>query len=291
MRLTCFGIVLVLLTSFFAGRTNAQIPERVLFQPGSYAYGMYQGEGNAGVNATETVLVEVPDDAAEEVEDPNATEWEKKFGAKTVTTKWVEMQVPAQAIGEAKASKPPYLAYHRHPITHRIHVVPYQPGYAENPEAYPKHQSKWNLWLSSLPCREQNRPQVQYLGYYDPMPEILEDKPSRRQLLLGYPNPQWTSCCVNRWGGRLAQCPSLEIPAIGPPAEVAVSDQICDPDAPQGLFGGIFAGPRRIGHHGTMPHRMHGHGRKPCPCPYCEKGPAGNGPAPVVAPPMEEYPL
>lgn len=249
MRLTGFGFVLVLMTGLLAGRTNAQIPERALFHPGSYAYGMAQTrQADGNVIIMEKVLVEAP--AAEAAVDADSqTDWEKNFAVKKPTEKvFVEIEVPVQgAVTAESGTGKPYLAYHRNPWTHRIHVIPYQPGYAAAPEQFPQHQSQWNLWLSSLPCREQNRPQIQYLGYYDPMPEILTDKPSRLQLILGYPNPDWTTCCDNRWGVRMAQCPGVVPPAVGPFAERSVSDQICEqPASDAGPLGGILAGPRPI---------------------------------------------
>lgn len=303
MRLTTFGIILASLTVFVlhstAGRTDAQIPERILFQPGSYAYGTYRPAApRPGFARTKKVLVEVPVQEDEIVEnDTGKSDWEKDFGRveaeNVMKTRLVEIEVPDDEPVSVSASvTPPYLAYYRHPITHRVHVVPYQKGYPEGAEM-PKHQSRLNLWLSSLPCREQDRPQVQYLGYYDPDPEILEDRPSRIDLILGYPNAQWTTCCDNRWGHRLAQCPGIERFADGPPAEGAISNQACDPYAPQGLFGGLFAGPRSINYHpyaypygapmtyqgGMDHHGHHGHGHyhhgggnapsHAAPCPYC----------------------
>lgn len=250
MRLTCFGIVIVLMMGLGVSRTNGQIPERIHFQPGSYAYGMNQGVANTAI-ATETILVDVPDDSFVREDNSDMTDWEQTFGSSGSPApragKVVKVQVPVHVATEQAVCQPPYLAYHRHPITHRIHVVPYQPGYAINPDAYPKHQSKLNLWLSTLPCREQNRPQVKYLGHYDPMPIIIEDKPSRCQLILGYPNPNWTSCCYNQYGQRLAQCPSIDAVAVGPSAEAAIRNQYCDNHVPQGPLGGILAGPRPIG--------------------------------------------
>lgn len=294
MRLTCFGFVLVLMTSLLTGRTNAQIPERVLFQPGSYAHGPYLAAPGAMLS-TETLLVEVPDEGES---DSHKTDWEKDFGVKDAepSTKMVEIQVPVQEGAQKKQA--PYLAYHRHPITHRVHIIPYQKGYPEGSPDFPKHQSRWNLWLSSLPCREQNRPQIQYLGYYDEMPEIIEDRPTRRQLILGYPNAQWTSCCENRWGHRLAQCPGVEIPPVGPPAEMCLECQPClDPATPQGIYGQNMNAPERFlggayrhgyaGHQRGYAHSMAKHGKicKNPDCKTCKKRSA------CLPPQCVEYPL
>ncbi len=153
MRLTSFVVVTVVLMGFQAGRAGAQIPESALFQPGSYAHGPYvQGAASPAQppQLTQKVLVEVPAEAvADEADDVPKTEWEEKFATAGKTLVEVEVPVPVKQITV------PYLAWHRNPITHRIHVVPYQPGYAASPEEFPEHQSKLNLWLSSLPCRVQ----------------------------------------------------------------------------------------------------------------------------------------
>ncbi|MDR3198588.1 MAG: hypothetical protein LBU34_12040 [Planctomycetaceae bacterium] len=256
MRLTSFGIVLVLVTSFFADQGNAQIPERVLFQPGSYAFGPYYSVPSAEVARPVVLSAEaVPAEEAPKPEDnadENKTEWETTFG---VEEPQQENETVLNETGVSVSSNlttVPYLAYHRDPLTHRIHVVPYQPGYAAEPEAFPEHQSKLNLLLSTLPSREQNRPQVQYASYYDPDPVIITDKPSRLQLILGYPNASWTSCCDNRWGVRLAQCPGVEPVALGPFAETGIKDQPVVSGHP-GLFGGIFAGPRPLDYGQAIP--------------------------------------
>ncbi|MDR0871278.1 MAG: hypothetical protein LBN39_10860 [Planctomycetaceae bacterium] len=275
MRLTSFGIVLVLAAGFFTARTHAQIPERVLFQPGSYAYGSY-GKTEAAP-------------AAAVAEDAPKTEWEEKFGGEEIT----------DVAGEASTAehKPvPYLAYHRSPWTGRTHVIPYEPGYANSPDEFPKQQSALNRWLDQLPCRTQDRPQVKYAGYYDPDPVIVADKPSRCQLILGYPNAGWTTCCGNQWGTRMAQCPGIELVPLGPYAEIGVKDQPCVEPLP-GPFGGIFNGvrpfdygygaaPVRQGFTGFLPNRE---AASAVPCP-CEENPglavAG---APRVAPRPAPY--
>ncbi|MDR0706056.1 MAG: hypothetical protein LBF88_13870 [Planctomycetaceae bacterium] len=256
MRLTSFGIVLVLVTSFLAIQVNAQIPERVLFQPGSYAFGSYYSAGSSQSVALPSSTATAIDEESAETENTentendakkNQTEWETVFSVE----KPQQEQDSETDLIETGVSAPlnfttvPYLAYHRDPLTHRIHVVPYQPGYAADPEAFPEHQSKLNLLLSTLPCREQNRPQVQYASYYDPDPVIITDKPSRFQLILGYPNASWTSCCENRWGYRLAQCPGVEPAALGPYAEISIKDQPVV-SGHSGTFNGIFAGPRPL---------------------------------------------
>lgn len=301
MRLTCFGIVLALAASVLTGRANAQIPERTLFQPGSYAYGSYQNAASSsGPMILQRVLVAVPaPQEAEEADDTPQNEWAENFAPpKKEGTILVEQEVPVPMTPDMVE---PYLAYHRCPWTGRIHIIPYQKGYAENPDAFPKSQTKLNLWLSSLPCREQNQPQIEYLGYYDPMPTIIEDKPSRLQLILGYPNSKWTSCCDNRWGHRLAQCPGVEPPAIGPYAEPGVMDQECYPTLPGGLltglrgfdYGPMGPAPRpgfgSRGRMGSFPQAMPGQQQgEHCPCEYQIVRPQSYytvAPQPVLAPP------
>ncbi|MDR2757450.1 MAG: hypothetical protein LBC20_17285 [Planctomycetaceae bacterium] len=262
MRLTSFGIVLVLVTSFLADQGNAQIPERVLFQPGSYAFGPYYSVPSAEAAQPVALLtnavpaeepLEEPDNNTEENStEENKTEWETTFGVEEPEQ---ENEIGLTQTGVFISSKlvtVPYLAYHRNPLTHRIHVVPYQPGYAAEPEAFPEHQSKLNLLLSTLPSREQNRPQVRYASYYDPDPVIITDKPSRLQLILGYPNASWTSCCENRWGVSLAQCPGVEPVALGPYAEAGIKDQPVV-SGHSGPFGGIFSGLRPLDYGRALP--------------------------------------
>jgi hypothetical protein len=266
MRLISFDIVLVLVASFLAVQANAQIPERVLFQPGSYAFGPYYSVGisqSVALPSSTTTVTVLDNESAkpenadynEDNTEENQTEWETIFGVEEpqqeqeIETDLIETGVSVSL----NFATVPYLAYHRDPLTHRIHVVPYQPGYAAEPEAFPEHQSKLNLLLSTLPCREQNRPQVQYASYYDPDPVIITDKPSRLQLILGYPNASWTSCCENRWGHCLAQCPGIEPVALGPYAEISVKDQLVVSGHPAGVFNGIFAGPRPLDYGQPVP--------------------------------------
>lgn len=234
MRLTNLGIVIALLATVSVDQANAQIPERVLFQPGSYAGGAYQGTVAVPSAIMKTVLVPVSAEENDEkdADDSNLTDWEKNFGSKQQGVRMKEVQVPVQGTAgsvctEGSASKQtPYLAYHRCPLTGRTHIIPYQKGYPD-PETFPKTQCTWKLWMSSHPSRTQNQPQIEYLDYYDPMPEIIADKPSRLQLLLGYPDAAWSSSCDNKWGHRLAQCKGIEMYACGPPAEWCVKNQ-CD---------------------------------------------------------------
>ncbi len=277
MRLTSFGVVLAVMVGLLAGRAGAQIPEKTLFQPGSYAQGHFvqnaHAEGVAGSSRsiptlTQKVLVELPVEAAIDTDDDTPkTAWEEIFAAPETVQVEVEVPIPTKVVTA------PYLAWHRNPITKRVHVVPYQPGYAASPEEFPKHQSKLNLWLSSLPSRSQDRPQVKYAGYYDPAPEIVEDKPSRCQLILGYSDEAWTSTCENRWGFRMAQCPGVVPIPTGTFAEVGIKDQPYDYCVPTGTFGGIFQGPRPIDY-GQGVSTQPGFGRLAyqfggqCPCEY-----------------------
>ena len=219
MRLTCICIVLALTAGIFTDRTLAQIPERITFQPGSFAYGYRPGVVVPGV------AIDAPISGVIETDGDDAVDNEGDM------TKTEEEVVFIQFSSDDPTGGTPYLAWHRSPWTGRIHLIPYQPGYADAPEMFPEHQSKLNIWLSTLPSREQKRPQPKYpqqkyLGYYDPMPEIRADKPSRRQLLLGYGDPGWTaSCCNSPSRARMAHCPGVDPMCFGPPAEASVTDQ------------------------------------------------------------------
>ncbi len=309
MRLTSFGIVLVLMASVFAGRSLAQIPERALFQPGSYAFGAYQNQ-DTGMGQPSLMVApgeDVPAQTEEAADSQN--EWEETFALPATgpnkTTDAVAMDAAAMVVVAPQKQAPPYLAYHRNPWTGRIHVIPYQKGYAENPDAFPKSQTKLNLWLSTLPGRTQNQPQVEYLGYYDPMPEIITDRPSRLQLMLGYPNSKWTSCCDNRWGDRLAQCPGVDLPAMGPYAEPSIQEQEYYPAYSNNAFGGY--GNHRTSRFGTRMSGQRAWGASPsmvsgpqmspnfaqtapyqagtCPCRHCQAKQR------AVCPPEKSLPL
>ena len=289
MRLTCFCIVFALATGFFTDRTLAQIPERITFQPGSFAYGYRPGVAVSGVATAAPIAAvietEADDDAdeADDADDEPKTEWEDTFGEKPEKPEPIEAtpaQAPGLAWSTAPNSKPPYLAWHRSPLTGRIHLVPYQPGYTEAPEQFPTHQSHLNLWLSTLPSREQSRPQQKYLGYYDPTPEILTDKPSRLQLLLGYGDPNWTtSCCNSPQRARMAHCLGVDPICFGPFAEARISDQGVTSGplngrsfTPAPYVGTMYANPRgAFGfRRGLMPQQYPGaEYMQQCPCPEC----------------------
>ncbi len=227
MRLTCFGIVLALAAGFWADRTLAQPTDTA---------------------QTETVVETDSNGAVANGSVASETVWEKNFSHTKSVAGGAIQEVPmggaplgtqlqtgyGQGAGYASScNTTPYLAWHRCPITGRIHLIPYQKGYASAPDEFPTKQNAINFWLSSLPCRTQDRPQQKYLGYYDSMPEIITDKPSRCQLILGYPDGNWTSSCQTDC--HFAHCPGVDLVARGPLAEQSVTNQeVC-----QGLFGGL----------------------------------------------------
>ncbi|MCL2743412.1 MAG: hypothetical protein FWE67_06145 [Planctomycetaceae bacterium] len=237
MRLTNIGIIFAMtaftLAAVLSERVLAQIPERVIFQPGSYAGGAY------GYGANKTIAVAA-------VSAVPQTEWETVFGEEQDAA--AEMPAGVACSSDVVVMPMPYLAYHKNPFTGRIHIIPYQKGYP-CPEEFPKKESCVTFALSALPSRTQNQPQIEYLSYYDPMPEILEDKPSRLQLILGYPNPAWTSPCDNRWGHRQAQCIGIEEIAYGPYAEQNVRNQVYDLCHPKSHFGPLQH--NAVGFHGN----------------------------------------
>ncbi len=310
MRLTCFSIVLALAAGFLADRTLAQIPERVTFQPGSFAHGYRPGVAVPGVAmAVAQPVAVIETEAVEAADDDEATpktEWEEKFGekgkpAQPAQTEVVYIMPAGEATTASACKKDPYLAWHRCPWTGRIHLIPYQPGYAEAPEQFPTHQSKLNLWLSSLPCREQSRPQQKYLSYYDETPEILTDKPSRCQLILGYDDPNWTaSCCNSSLARRKAHCPGVDPLCFGPSAEARIVDQVCNSGPINGR--GMFAGPAPYAGYGyANPRGVFGYRQgymqqQPCPpqpwpCPeQCMQCPQPLKPAPLPVPACSKEP-
>ena len=271
MRLTCFCIGLALAAGFFVDRTLAQIPERITFQPGSFAYGYRPGTTVPGVAMAVPFAsaIETPtDDVATDESGAQKNEWDvfsKKPKKPEISNS------PNQASSGDSTGKPPYLAWHRSPWTGRIHLIPYQPGYTDAPEQFPTHQSKLNHWLSSLPSREQNRPQQTYLGYYDPMPTVQTDKPSRRQLLLGYGDSNWTtSCCNSPSRAKTAHCPGVDPICFGPSAEARIVDQCIysGPLSGRGFMPAPHVGTMHGGFRGAFGYQR-GFMPQPCPCPEC----------------------
>ena len=173
MRRTVSVIICVVVAGFCTG-LHAQIPERALFQPGSYAV-PYKSQAPAKI-------VEVPvNEGEEEADDSSKTEWEKKFSPQNVES------------NAAPASQPyevPHLTFVYDHWTHRFHVVPYEPGYAANPAAFPRQTSPLHTWVSSQSSASQPSPQVQYMSYYDPDPVILPAEIRLRGSRFGAPFTQ-----------------------------------------------------------------------------------------------------
>ena len=159
MRRTVSVIVCVLSGVFCTG-LNAQIPENVLFQPGSYAvpYQTYQ----------QAVAVKVPESetaSATEDADDSQTAWERRFSPQTTAT-----------AGAGPAPQPyevPHLTFVYNHWTKRFHIAPYEPGYAADPSAFPGQTSPRHIWISSKSSASQPSPQVQYMSYHDPDPVVL----------------------------------------------------------------------------------------------------------------------
>ena len=159
MRRTISVIVCVLMAGFYAG-LQAQIPERVQFQPGSYAVPHRGFQRVVPVNAP----IAPAQANADEADDSAQTEWEKKFSPQTIES--VPTAPPA-------TYEVPYLTYAYCQWTGRFHITPYEPGYAANPSAFPVQTSPLHIWVSSKSSAAQPHPQVQYMSYYDPDPVIL----------------------------------------------------------------------------------------------------------------------
>ena len=148
--------------ALFCGGLNAQIPENTQFQPGSYALPYHA--------VPQSVQLSVASDAdatlanGEDMDDSSQTEWEKKFSP--------QVMAPASAV-PLPVQEVPHLTFVYSHWTHRFHVVPYEPGYAANPAAFPVQTSPLHVWVSSSSSASQPSPQVQYMSYYDPDPVIL----------------------------------------------------------------------------------------------------------------------
>ncbi|MDR1053640.1 MAG: hypothetical protein LBL39_05645, partial [Planctomycetaceae bacterium] len=122
------------------------------------------------------------------------------------------------------ANKPiPYLMWHRDPWTHRLNLAPYAPGYAAAPQDFLVPPSNYSLFLTSFPSHGNYWRQPRYLGYYDPMPEIVEATPSRSQLILGYPNTPQTQY-RDPYSGQ----PLTYNPAINPESILPVRESLLD---------------------------------------------------------------
>ena len=158
MRRTFFVVVCVLMAGFCVG-LNAQIPENAQFMPGTFARPYRPVQSPVATTAAVDVI-----DADEIEADDSETEWEKRFSPQTVTS-------------PAPAPLPPYevphLTFVYNRWTGRFHVVPYEPGYAANPSAFPVQTSPLHVWVSAKSAASQPRPQVPYMSYYDPDPVIL----------------------------------------------------------------------------------------------------------------------
>jgi len=159
MRRTVSVFVCVVMAGCYAG-LNAQIPEHVLFQPGSYAMPYRPAPVPSPAAAQEN---DSTDDTT--ADDSTTTEWEKKFRPQTVEPSSVAPIPPSYEV--------PHLTFVYNHWTGRFHVTPYEPGYAANPSAFPKQTSPLHIWVSSRAAAAQPQPQVPYMSYYDPDPVIL----------------------------------------------------------------------------------------------------------------------
>ena len=160
MRRTVSVFVCVLMAGFYAG-LNAQIPERSMFQPGSFAVPYYRAEPQQTVAAVTTVA---SSEDREETDDPT-TEWEKMFSPQMIEPTAVQPMVQPYAV--------PHLTFVYNHWTGRFHIAPYEPGYAANPSAFPTQTSPLHIWVSSKASSGLPSPQVPYMSYYDPDPVVL----------------------------------------------------------------------------------------------------------------------
>ena len=210
MRRTIFVIVCTAMAGFCTG-LKAQIPERALFQPGSYAVPYRSFQRAVPVNSVPNVE-RVPTVRADEeaADDSSQTEWEKQFSPQTME--------PSPAAPPA-TYEVPYLTYVYNHRTGRFHITPYEPGYAANPSAFPTQTSPLHVWVSSKSSASQPSPQVQYMSYYDPDPVIL---PAEIRLR------------GSKFGASLTQLQPMPLPAprpetaqiISPPARTRLGERI-----------------------------------------------------------------
>lgn len=221
----------IALALFFGGGATGQIPEQTTFQPATYGSGgapngmmaapwqmqyrmqPYQPmtpRPQTAQNADPAAAEETDADASENANAENDAEkkeagfgekWQEKFPAAAAMQPGGNGMVPAVQLPVA-VSPIPYLAYHT-TIDGRTRIVPYAPAYLFAPDQLPRRQSHWNLFWSSHPSKRQDQPQVQYLGYYDKMPTILESEPQWWKRTLGYPGPSWGPVPAASWMGGL----------------------------------------------------------------------------------------
>lgn len=125
--------------------------------------------------------------------------WQKKFPETPDVPQVPVVGVPAMVDVIAPI---PYLAYHT-TLDGRTHIVPYGPAYVYAPEQLPRPTTHWKRFWSSAPSHKQDMPQVWNLGYYDPMPTVIESEPDWWKRTLGYPRPVWGPMPAASWIGGL----------------------------------------------------------------------------------------
>jgi hypothetical protein len=155
----------------FYSNLNAQIPEGVQFQPGSYMvpYRSVQPQKAANPAIANTIGIAEALDALDEDNgeaDDSTTAWEKKFSPQVIAPAPTTMPMP-------QPYDVPHLTFVYNHWTRRFHIAPYEPGYAANPAAFPIQTSPLHVWVSSAASGAQPNPQVPYMSYYDPDPVVL----------------------------------------------------------------------------------------------------------------------
>jgi len=155
MRRTVFAFICIVTAGICTG-LNAQIPENIMFQPGSYAvpYRTFQQP------------VPMPVTPTAEYAGDSQTEWERRFSP--------QMTAPAgEPVFMPQPYEVPHLTFVYNHWTGRFHIAPYEPGYAANPSAFPVQTSPLHVWVSSKSSGANPNPQVPYMSYYDPDPVVL----------------------------------------------------------------------------------------------------------------------
>jgi len=156
MRRIVSVIVCVLMAGIHTG-LNAQIPEQVWFQPGSFGvpYRTFQLPPPVFVQVT-------PADVADDTQ----TDWERQFSPEVAEPAPVFVAVP-------QPYQVPHLQFVYNQWTGRFHIAPYEPGYAASPGEFPNQTSPLHIWISSRSGAGQPKQQVQYMCYHDAPPVIL----------------------------------------------------------------------------------------------------------------------
>jgi hypothetical protein len=192
MRRILLFAVSVLITGFpfYAG---GQIPERTMFQPGTYGFGPYIQSSIPpaavpslpAADSDETDSTPASSESVPEGEkDDLRTEWEKAFAPQQLEphVNAPAPLVPPAAKPEAQPIYVPHLAFAYDKKTQQFRLTPYEGGYAASPAEFPRALSPLHNYFASPYSASQIFPQVRYMSYYEPDPVILPAAIKQRWL-------------------------------------------------------------------------------------------------------------